>query len=338
MVRIDSWIGAILWSAAALAPARSVDSVTELAVPVSVVEADSHHPGTLLAGTSAAQLFRSRDGGDSWTPLPFPVSLRATLHSVLIDPAAPGTYWAAVSSEETENAGVFCSRDEGATWHRGLEGRQVWALALWPGSSRVMAAGTAEGVFVTEDGAATWRHLGSANAVQPSPVTSLAFDPADRNTLYAGTPHLAWKTSDGGASWHRLSRGMEADSDIFSIDVDPNRRNRVFAGACSGIYRSINGGGTWVALERATGGPWRTYAIARAPGLAGVILVGTSGGVIRSSDGGATWRKLTVLPARSIAFDPADSRRVFVATDQGILLSDDGGTTFRGTTSGRAKR
>jgi photosystem II stability/assembly factor-like uncharacterized protein len=152
-------------------------------------------------------------------------------------------------------------------------------------------------------------------------VVSLAFDPQDRNTLYAGTPHLAWKTSNSGKSWNRLSRGMEADSDVFSIDVDPKQRTRLLAGACSGLYRSIDGGGTWSTLEREVGGQPRTYAVARAPGLRGVIVAGTSQGALRSSDGGATWQRLTAGAARSIAFDPADPRRIFVATDRGLLLS-----------------
>ena len=101
----------------------------------------------------------------------------------------------------------------------------------------------------------------------PQPVVSLAFDPADSKTLYAGTPHLAWKTSNAGATWRRLSRGMQADSDIFSIDVDTEQRSRLFAGACSGLYSSLDGGGTWSSLERAVGAQFRTYVVVRAPNL-----------------------------------------------------------------------
>src|SRR5271154_5225264 len=69
------------------------------ASPVTVVRADPHHRGTVLAGTATALLFRSRDGSDTWTPLPFPAELRATLHAVVIDPAKPNVYLVAVSSE-----------------------------------------------------------------------------------------------------------------------------------------------------------------------------------------------------------------------------------------------
>jgi photosystem II stability/assembly factor-like uncharacterized protein len=311
---------------------RYPETAAGLSIPVTIVQTDSHHPGTLLAGTATAQLFRSRDGAESWAPLPFPMALRSTLHTIVIDPSLPDTYLVGLSSEAPENAGLFRSTDEGVTWHqlRGLERKQVWALALWSRDSRVIAAGTPEGVFRTLDGGDNWTRLGAADSTLPRPVVSLAFDPKDRNTLYAGTPHLAWKTSDGGANWHRLSRGMQDDSDIFSIDVDPNQRGRVFAGACGGLYSSIDGGGTWSTLERAIGGPLRTYAVARAPGLPGVVFAATSGGLIRSSDSGATWHRISTEPARSIAFDGVDPRRIFVATDHGVLLSDDAGMHLRG--------
>jgi photosystem II stability/assembly factor-like uncharacterized protein len=254
------------------------------------------------------------------------------LHAILIDPTKPNVYWVAVSSETPQYAGVFRTLDEGATWQPlpGLEQKQVWALASWSADARVVAAGAQDGVFLTRDSGETWKRLSSTNSASPQPVVSLAFDPRDRNTLYAGTPHLAWKTADGGMKWNSLPRGMKDDSDIFSIDVDPGRRRRLFAGACSGIYSSLDGGVTWSSLERAVGESLRTYVIVRAPDRRNLLFAGTSGGLIQSPDGGATWRKLSSGTVRSIAFDPADPRRIFVATDQGILRSEDRGLHFRG--------
>ena len=131
---------------------------------------------------------------------------------------------------------------------------------------------------------------------------------------------------------------MKDDSDIFTIDVDPGQRKRLFAGACSGIYCSLNGGGTWSSLERAVGAADRTYVIARAPNRHNLMFAGTSGGLIQSPDGGTTWHRLSGETVRSIAFDPADPRRIFVATDQGFLRSEDGGVHFRGIGDRLVKR
>jgi photosystem II stability/assembly factor-like uncharacterized protein len=304
--------------------------------PVTVVQADPHHKGTLLAGTATAQLFRSRDGADTWSPLPFPAALRSSLHAILIDPAKPNVYLVAVSSETPQYAGVFRTVDEGATWHQlqGLSQKQVWALAFWSGDARVIAAGAQDGVFLTRDDGENWTRFSSTPNASPHPVVALAFDPANSNILYAGTPHLAWKTTNGGATWRRIRSGMEEDSDVFSIEVDWNQSKRLFAGACSGIYRSLDGGGTWANLERAAGAALRTYVVARAPRRLNMVFAGTSRGLLQSPDGGATWRRLSSEPVRSIAFDPADRRRIFVATDRGILRSDDGGIQFRQANQG----
>jgi photosystem II stability/assembly factor-like uncharacterized protein len=299
--------------------------------PVSLIQADPHHKGTLLAGTATARLFRSRDGGNTWSPVTFPAESRSTLHAILIDPKRPNVYWVAVSSEMPQFAGVFCSVDEGVTWQSvpGLERKQVWALVSWKVDSDVIAAGTEDGVYITRDGGKDWTALFLAGAAWPRPVVSLTFDPKDANTLYAGTPHLAWKTVDGGSTWHRIPRGMEEDSDIFSLDVDGRRRRHLFAAACSGIYRSLDGGGTWSSLERALGGPIRTYVVTRAPDSPDAVYAGTSAGLIVSRDSGATWYRLSANAARSLAFDPDDPHRIFVATDKGVLRIEDRGALVR---------
>lgn len=301
-----------------------------LPAPVTIVRADPHHQGTLLAGTATALLYRSRDGADSWTRIPFPPELRSTLHAVMIDPVRTNVYLVGVTSEIPRYAGLFRSTDEGATWEqlRDLRQKQVWSLASWTADSRVIAAGTEDGIFITSDGGDKWIHVSASGYAGPQPVVSLAFDPSHRNILYAGTPHLAWKTTDGGASWHALQRGMPEDSDIFSIVVDGTRSRRVFAGACSGIYRSLDGGDTWASLERTVGAQFRTYVVAHAPHSANALFVGTDAGLLQSPDGGATWRHLSRRTTRSVAFDPADPRHVFAATDEGILRSKDGGSHF----------
>ena len=329
--RVCSLVFAGIALAACCTAARLPNEVTRLNLPLTLLQIDLHRPGTLLAGTAAAQLFRSRDAAETWTEIPFPMAFRSTLHAIVIDPARTDAYLVAVSSETPQNSGIFRTVDDGATWQQltGLGQKQVWALAVWPGDSQVIAAGTPEGVFLTGDGGDTWTRLGSPKAGGPRPVVSLAFDPDDRKTMYAGTPHLAWKTSDGGATWRRLARGMEEDSDIFSINVDPKQHNRVLAGACSGLYRSFDGGGTWSNLRKADGEPPRTYAVVRVPGTTGLVFAGTNGGLMRSANGGLTWQRILDETTRSIAIDPGDSRRIFVATDRGILVSEDGGENFR---------
>src|SRR3954468_176597 len=83
-----------------------------------VVVADPHASKTFLAATRNALLFRTRDAGESWTPIPFPPELQVTLNALVIDPGTPGVYLAALSSDSPRYSGILRSTDAGATWQQ----------------------------------------------------------------------------------------------------------------------------------------------------------------------------------------------------------------------------
>src|SRR4051812_1351852 len=295
----------------------------------------------MLAGTTSALLFRSRNGGESWDPLPFPLRSRAVLHSLLIHPTVRDLYLAGVSAENTGVSGMWRSADGGSTWQpvSTFGGLPVRSIATFRGNPLRMAAGTDSGVFETTDGGLGWSRISRSDNPELQPVVSIAFDPKDANVLYAGTPHLPWKTVDGGLDWRSVHLGMIDDSDIFSIVVDRNRPQRVFAGACSGIYRTLNGGAQWAKLPQSKDASYRTYTLAQDPQYENVLFAGTTNGMIRSPDGGGTWKKIAPYATRSIAFDLSRLGRIFIATDEaGILRSDDNGETWQPANRGFSNR
>ncbi len=298
---------------------------------VSVVQTDPHHPNTLVAATSNALLFRSRDGAQTWMELPFPAELRSTLHALVLDPANADRYFVGLADESPAYSGVFRTRNAGVTWEQlpGLRGKKIWSLAFFSGDSRILAAGAQDGIYLTQDSGESWARISPFAKAELHPVVSLAFDPGDSQVIYAGTPHLPWKTTDGGITWHSIRTGMLDDSDVFSIQVDASSPERLFASACSGIYRSIDGGSNWVRLNVPKSASDRTYFVAQDSKQNSMLFAGTTHGLVRSLDSGDTWSKVWSGQIRGIAFDIAHSNRVFLATDEsGILRSDDGGSTF----------
>jgi photosystem II stability/assembly factor-like uncharacterized protein len=217
--------------------------------------------------------------------------------------------------------------------------KEVWAIAIWPRDSRVIAAGTLDGVFLSRDSGETWKHVAAPEEAEPKPVVSLEFDLLDSDTLYAGTPHLPWKTEDGGATWHSVHEGMLDDSDVFSILSDNLHHERMFAGSCSGIYRSIDGGETWTKLKGAKATSSRTYQIVQHPLRPNILLAATALGLSKSVDGGVSWRALSTQSTRSIAFDARQPDRIFLATDDaGLFRSDDLGETLQPINRGFSNR
>ncbi len=310
-----------------------------------IVAIDPEDSRTLLAGTRSGLLYRSANAGETWEPAPFPHLYGSSIYSIAMDPKHPGVYWIGVAAETKRagdtTAGIYTTGDGGATWAQAedMKGKSIFALAIWPGDSAVIAAGTDEGVWRSEDGGKTWVRVSPEDNPEMRGIVSLAFDPSNKDILYAGTPHLPWKTGDGGRSWLAVHEGMIDDSDVFSIRVDSSDPRRVFASACSGIYCSRDGGGKWTKLQGIPKTDRRTHVIAQDPAHPETIYAGTTVGLWKSTDAGLTWAKKSDHSINGMAVDPSDGRILFLATDStGLIKSVDGGETFRPCNEGFVNR
>lgn len=297
---------------------------------------ESNH---LLAVTSNAFLYESRNGGDQWTLVRFPAQHQGLAHALTTDPHHANGFVVGVSSTNSAVAGLYQTLDGGATWRHTLSGVAVFSAAFSTSDPQRIAAGARDGVYLSTDGGATWNRNSPVENKELQPVMSLGFDPRDARVLYAGTPHLPWKTADGGATWNSIHHGMIDDSDILALTVNPKQPEQLFIGACSGIYRSDNSAGRWTKLLGITGAGFRTYAVAVDTNQPGMVYSGTRDGLWRSPDLGKTWRKLAPNIVKRVAVSPVDSKMVFLATeDAGVLRSRDGGETFHDASTGLADR
>ena len=305
-----------------------------------LIRALPRQPDGLLAATRDGLLYQSRDGGSSWIHLAFVGQLTGTLHALAVDPRPDGAWYVGMEGHQAWSSGVYKSTDSGHTWSLlpGLPGKAIWSIAIWAADSQVIAAGAADGVYLSRNAGETWERISPEANQELRPVVSLAFHPANSDILYAGTTHLPWRTLDGGATWHSIHSGMLDDSDVFSIQIDNRRPDLVFASACSGVYRSDSAGKLWMRLPTPRGA-FRSYLVAVDPDHAGVVFAGTSAGLLRSADSGATWVRVTANPVKSVAFDPARPARIFFAsTTGGLMVSSDDGSSVREINSGFSNR
>jgi photosystem II stability/assembly factor-like uncharacterized protein len=223
--------------------------------------------GVLYAGTWGGGLFRSMDGGDSWT------AVNAGLTST--------TIWSLAVSGTTlyasTNGGVFRSEDEGQTWFPANTGLpSTGALAV---SGTVLYAGTSGGgVFRSRDGGDSWTAVNTG--LTSAYVEALA---VSGTTLYAGTTEGIFRSEDDGDSWTAANTGLTSTYvQTFSVSG-----TTIYAGTLGGgVFRSDDGGDSWTA---ATSGLTNTDIRAlQASGT--TVYAGTSGGgVFRSDDGGDSW-------------------------------------------------
>jgi hypothetical protein len=262
--------------------------------PVWSVAVSPAHPAVLLAATQGRGVLRSPDSGATWT------SAIAGIDGawvVSFDPLQPATAYAG-----TQTAGLYKSVDEGKTWiaqSQGLNNMDVRSIAV---ASGLVLVGTAQGVYYSIDGAASWHSLGlesldiAAVAVLPKAAGSTLFAGADNGSAPSG---FLLKSEGLGGSWAVVKGNFPGDAVVASLSVaaapsggtDPP----VLAGTSQGLFRSDDRGLTWSPLA---GLPTTDVNIALFnPANPDQIYAGSdgdqgNGGVFRSLDRGASWSTL----------------------------------------------
>src|SRR5271166_2050378 len=312
---------------------------------------DPSDPNRILLGTSAGQLFVSRDGGNSWVPFAHLGSGDdLVIDHIVFDPTNPQIIYAAGWGLYHDDEGdVFRSDDGGTTWRAlaGAHGKSIRALAMATSDHNTLVIGALDGVFRSQDGGATWARMTPENPEvmenhsSMRNFVSVAIDPQNPDVVYAGTRHLPWKTSDGGKTWHNLKDGILDDSDVFSIIVDPRTPSRVYASACSGIYRSDNGADVFHRVQGLPHSAIRTRVLKQDPQRSSIVYAGTTGGMWKTVDGGVRWMLVTSpdVVVNDVLIDPRNPERVLLATDRGgVLATNDGFAKYQPSNRGFSHR
>jgi photosystem II stability/assembly factor-like uncharacterized protein len=133
----------------------------------------------------AGVLYKSTAAHPQLARLPLPGGVA----DLVIDPSHTATLYAAAAGLRRP---VFKSSDGGATWTNSSAGLPrgvvIAALAIDPSAPSTLYASTDQGLFVTEDGAATWQPVNSQGLPLGVPLTKVAVSPATSPpTLYLGT-------------------------------------------------------------------------------------------------------------------------------------------------------
>jgi photosystem II stability/assembly factor-like uncharacterized protein len=251
--------------------------------------------GTWYAGTSPQGLFRSEDGGDTWTPLPaindspqFREWMGAEqdgtpdgpkLHSILVDPRDAKHLYFGMSG-----GGFHESRDAGQTWQSLCEGMQVvegfdsgtltfhdpHVVRFSPSQPDRLWQQNHCGIYRLDRPGTTWQRVGTK---MPKKVGDVGFPmvvhPRDPDTAWVfpmdGTDvwprtapdgrPAAYRTKNGGKTWQRLDQGLPAEQAWWTI-----KRQAMCADARDrvALYVGNTGGELWMGADE--GDRWRCIA------------------------------------------------------------------------------
>jgi len=233
-------------------------------------------PDVIYAGVEPAALFRSDDGGHTFSLVRslwdhphrtdwVPGGGGQCMHTVLVHPDDPDRLLIAVSA-----AGVYRSDDGGDTWRAGNGGIVAGFLPGAPtpefGQCVHKVARDAndperlylqhhDGIYRSDDGGDTWTPMTSIGGVDFGfPVVA---HPTRPDTAYLLPPDgrcTVWRTTDAGESWSPLTDGLPQQHahltvlrDGFTTDGDDPAG--LYFGTRSGeVYGSVDDGDSWQLL------------------------------------------------------------------------------------------
>jgi photosystem II stability/assembly factor-like uncharacterized protein len=205
-----------------------------------------------------------------------------------------------------------------------------------PGHPRRFYAGTSSGhIFVSDDGARTWRDCG-VRLSSDAYLHRLAVDARSPDTAYAVYWHSGGgggliKTRDGGANWQNLS--PPGSPPLRAVALSPSSPDTLYTGGPGGIWRSADGGKSWGDAGGTSRRVREIESLVVDPRSPLRVYAGTWRQPYRSFDGGTSWSLIGQgmdldRDVFTIAMNPADPDNLFAGTCGWLYVSRDGGTSW----------
>lgn len=285
---MNAWYGPAIWKSSDFGTSwsHSSEGLTygESADPLAQAWLIKPANGVVYAGVEPAGLFKSTDAGETWEhvaglsnhptrPHWQPGGGGLMVHTMEVDPRDPAHLYVGISV-----AGVFESRDGGATWAPRNQGIDF--------------------DFPTEAPEI-------ANCAH-----HFELDRKDPDVLYQQSHAGVFVSKDGGTNWQRMENGLPSNFGFPAVS-HPHRagtwyvaplngadKGRHMPDAAAAVYRSDDYGETWRACRAglpqagAYFGVLRQAMAADTLDPAGIYLGSSTGHLFASADEGETWNEI----------------------------------------------
>jgi photosystem II stability/assembly factor-like uncharacterized protein len=305
-------------------------------------------------------VFKSEDGGDSWTSCGLDAS--GSIGRMAVHPQNPDICYVAAMGRmfsKNDERGVFKTIDGGQSWQKVLflndstgaidivldpQNPEYVYAAMWERIRRPderVYGGPSCGIWRSFDGGENWQQLSSG---LPSPSANvgrigITLAPSDPSVLYAiyadktGYFDGVFKSTNYGDTWTQTNDA--ALNNMYSsygwwfgrLRIDPINPNIVFAIGFD-LFKTSNGGNSWSNVGYSV--HVDQHDLYAHPQNTNFVVLGNDGGVYTSQNGGSTWNHIENLPITqfySSEIDQQHPERLYGgAQDNGTIRTMTGNT------------
>lgn len=220
-------------------------------------------PELVYAGGEPPEVYRSTDSGSYWTamqltghyqgPRPPVHPTWRRVRSLAFDPGSAATVYAAI-----EGGGVVATFDGGREWialaTQGLPS-DVQVLAVGGSAAETLWAGTAAGLYRSDDRGFQWQDagvgIGERNVLAlatPGDSMLCAAHPRPLADWWDQPPARLYRRGAGSARWWPVTEPL--DGAVYGFATWPESQD-LYAGTTGGsVLRSRDGGASWTAMAR----------------------------------------------------------------------------------------
>ncbi len=294
-------------------------------------------------------IYKSTDGGETWTHAGLPQSER--IAEIVVSPKDSDTVYAAVPGplwSDSPARGLYKTTDGGKTWQLVLKGKNLSTgcstIAMDPTNPDILFAGmwdfrrkgwtfrsggdgpdapSASGLFRSTDGGATWVEITSEYykgfPKKPFGRLAVAIAPSNAKRVYAfveSTDSALFVSDDGGQTWDQRDKSNWMVWRPFyfaNLIVDPTNPDRLFK--CDGaLILSEDAGKSFATVGGFQGAHGDVHEVWIDPSNPQTVIAGDDGGMWYSYNGGSKWWKGENLPISQfyhVSVDDADPYRVY---------------------------
>lgn len=300
-------------------------------------------PSTMWASGTAGGVWKTTDGGTTWTPKA-DLLVNIAVNSMMLDPRNPNILYAGTgegyfNGDSVRGAGVLKSVDGGETWAQlastaNADFFYVQKIVMSRGSSQRIYAATRTGVFRSVDAGGSWTKVLDGSTVNGCMDLAIQTDRALANVF------ASCGTFTQGAIYRALDTSSpQTWTSVFSppgmgrttLALAPSNQNIIYAMAASNVTGQFLNGllGVFRSTTSGSSGSWTTRVDNTSPTKLNTLLMSNPvfGALADCGFGGSNQFFNQGWYDNIIAVDPVDPNIVW-AGGIDLFRSNDGGQNF----------